>query len=136
MHVVISNKIKIEEDHRDFVKNVSNYSDIQELLLITDILITDYSSVMFDFANTRRPMLFYTYDFETYRDDVRGFYMEFEKEAPGPLIRTTDEIVKNITNIKEIEHKYSVKYTNFYQKYCDLEDGKASSRIVDLLFDK
>src|SRR5699024_8264126 len=84
MHVVISNKIKVDEELQDFVINVSNYSDIQELLLIADILITDYSSVMFDFANTRRPMIFYTYDLETYRDDVRGFYMDFEQEAPGP----------------------------------------------------
>lgn len=136
MHVVISNKIKIDEELQDFVINVSNYSDIQELLLIADILITDYSSVMFDFANTNRPMLFYTYDFEIYRDDIRGFYMDFEREAPGPLLRTTNEIVYNVINIKEVELKYRQKYTTFYQRYCDLEDGYASNRIVDLLFDQ
>src|SRR5699024_280699 len=86
MHIVISNKLKIDETLRDFVKNVSGYPDIQELLLLADILITDYSSVMFDFANTGKPMLFYTYDLENYRDNVRGFYMDFETEAPGPLV--------------------------------------------------
>src|SRR5699024_12553815 len=80
MHVVISNKLEIDDSLTDFVKNVSNYPDIQELLLLTDILITDYSSVMFDFANTKRPMLFYTYDLESYRDNLRGFYMDFEEE--------------------------------------------------------
>src|SRR5690606_28064040 len=65
MHVIVKNKIEIDETLQSFVYDVSNYPDIQELLLITDILITDYSSVMFDFANTEKPMLFYTYDLET-----------------------------------------------------------------------
>lgn len=136
MHVVISNKITIDDELQGFVMNVSNYSDIQELLLITDILITDYSSVMFDFANTKRPMLFYTYDFETYRDDIRGFYMDFEQEAPGPLIRTTSEIIDNVTNITKVTERYSEKYEQFYVKYCTLEDGKASERVVNMLLDK
>lgn len=136
MHVVVSNRIKLDESIRDFVKNVSNYSDIQELLVITDILITDYSSVMFDFANTGRPMLFYTYDLETYRDDVRGFYINFEKEAPGPLLRTTEDIIDSVTNIKKVEKEYKQKYDSFYDTYCLLEDGKASERIVDMLIDK
>jgi len=135
MHVVISSKIKLDDDLNDFVMNVSNYSDIQELLLVTDILVTDYSSVMFDFANTKRPMLFYTYDLEEYRDDVRGFYMDFEMEAPGPLICTTEELIKSITNIKELESEFKGKYTEFYKKYCSLEDGQASKRVVDLLID-
>jgi len=136
MHVVVSNKIKVDEELQDFVMNVSSYSDIQELLLITDILITDYSSVMFDFANTKRPMLFYTYDFETYRDDVRGFYMDFEKEAPGPLMRNTEEIIDNVVNITGITKEYSARYEQFYEKYCSLEDGKASERIVNMHFDE
>lgn len=133
MHVVISNKVKIDEELQDFVMNVSNYSDIQELLLITDILVTDYSSVMFDYANTKRPLLFYTYDLEEYRDDIRGFYMDFENEAPGPLIRTTDELVESINRINEVEIKYKDKYNAFYSKYCSLEDGRAGERIVDLI---
>jgi|SRR5690606_13127773 len=107
---------------------------VQELLLITDILITDYSSVMFDFANTRNPMLFYTYDLELYRDKVRGFYMDFEKEAPGPFVRNTEEIIDAIQNIEIIKKQYLDKYKQFYEKYCYLEDGKASERVVKLLF--
>lgn len=136
MHVVIANKIKLEEDISDFAYDVSSYSDIQELLLISDILITDYSSVMFDFANTRRPMLFFTYDFETYRDELRGFYLDFENEAPGPLVRTTEEIIDSIQNIKSVERSYNKKYEQFYQKYCYLEDGKASKRVVEKIFVK
>ncbi|WP_188496023.1 CDP-glycerol glycerophosphotransferase family protein [Pullulanibacillus pueri] len=134
MHVAISNKLKIEKELNDFCYNVSSYSDMQELLLITDILITDYSSVMFDFANTKNPILYYTYDLEIYRDQVRGFYLDFEKEAPGPFMRTTEDIIENIIGVKEVEKHYLEKYNDFYNKYCLLEDGHASERIVDKLF--
>lgn len=134
MHVVIQNKLNIEEELTDFVYNVSSYPDIQELLLISDILITDYSSVMFDFANTKKPMLFYTYDLEEYRDSIRGFYMDFEKEAPGPLLYTTDEIVENILNIEKVIGQFSDKYQLFNKKYCLLEDGNASNRVVNKVF--
>ncbi|GIO23405.1 CDP-glycerol glycerophosphotransferase family protein [Oceanobacillus sp. J11TS1] len=134
MHVVVSNKLKIDPELKDFVKNVSNYPDIQDLYLITDILITDYSSVMFDFANTQKPILFYTYDFEKYRDDLRGFYMDFESEAPGPFVYSTNEIIYSIENIEEMEATYKDKYKKFSQKYCSLDDGNAGKRVVDNIF--
>lgn len=134
MHVVVSNKIKVDESLSNFVYNVSSYPDIQELYLITDILITDYSSVMFDFANTGRPILFFTYDLENYRDNLRGFYMDFEKEAPGPLVYDTDEIINHIKNMKTMQDSYKDKYIDFQQKFCPLEDGNASKRVVDKVF--
>lgn len=134
MHVVIGNKINIGKDLEGFVHNVSTYSDIQDLLLITDILITDYSSVMFDYANTGRPIIFFTYDLENYRDNLRGFYMDFEKEAPGPLVYNTDEVIKKIKNIEEVSDVYQPKYNEFQKKYCYLEDGYASKRVVDRVF--
>lgn len=76
-----------------FVYNLSKYDDIAELYLISDILITDYSSVFFDYANLKRPMLFFTYDLDKYRDVLRGFYIDMEKELPGPLLFTTEEII-------------------------------------------
>lgn len=134
MHVVISNKIQVDESLKDFVKNVSNYSDIQELLLISDVLITDYSSVMFDFANTGRPIIFYTYDLENYRDNLRGFYMDFENEVPGPFAFNTSDIIQNILNIDKVTKRYCQKYKEFQAKFCSLEDGNASKRVVDRLF--
>lgn len=134
MHVVVSNKIKLDDELRDFVYNVSSYPDIQELYLITDIMITDYSSVMFDFANTSKPILFYTYDLGNYRDNLRGFYMDFENEAPGPLVFNTDEIIESVLNIQMVNKDYLHKYTAFKQKYCSLEDGNASKRVVDKVF--
>ncbi|MBS4218959.1 CDP-glycerol glycerophosphotransferase family protein [Bacillus sp. FJAT-49711] len=135
MHVAVTNRLTIDENIKDFVYDVSKYDDIQELYLISDILMTDYSSVMFDFANTKRPILFFTYDLEEYRDDIRGFYMDFINEAPGPFLRNTEDIIESVTNIKNIELEYKEKYKAFYEKYCKLEDGNASSRLVDKIFD-
>lgn len=134
MHVVISNKLRIPEELRSFVYNVSNYPEIQELSLISDMLITDYSSVMFDFANTGKPILFFTYDFEEYKNNIRGFYMDFEHEAPGPLVYDTDEIIQAILELDKVRVVYNAKYEAFRQKFCYLDDGNVSQRIVDKLF--
>ena len=85
-----------------FVFDVSTYPDMADLLAITDVLITDYSSVMFDFASTGRPMLFFTYDLAHYRDKLRGFYFDFEAEAPGPLLSTSDEVVAAIRDVDAV----------------------------------
>ncbi|WP_178076312.1 CDP-glycerol glycerophosphotransferase family protein, partial [Pseudomonas sp. 2822-15] len=76
-----------------FVYNLSSYDDIAELYLISDILITDYSSVFFDYANLKRPILFFTYDINKYKDTLRGFYLDFENEAPGPLLKESDDVL-------------------------------------------
>ncbi|MGS2643476.1 CDP-glycerol glycerophosphotransferase family protein [Streptosporangium sp. LJ11] len=118
----------------DFVLDVSVYPDIQELYLVADMLITDYSSAMFDFAVTGKPMLFYTYDLERYRDEVRGFYFDFEAEAPGPLLRTTEEVVAAVRDADEVHAKYRKPYDAFTARFCPLEDGGASARAVDRIF--
>ena len=69
-----------------------------ELYLAADMLVTDYSSAMFDFAVTGKPMVFYTYDLEHYRDDLRGFYFDLAEIAPGPLVRTSEELVEAIAD--------------------------------------
>jgi CDP-glycerol glycerophosphotransferase len=117
-----------------FAYNLSEYNDISELYLISDILITDYSSVFFDFANLKRPMLFYTYDLEKYRDVLRGFYIDIEEELPGPLLSTNEEIITAIENLDQLEQQYLEKYNKFYDKYCSWEDGHASQKVVQAVF--
>src|SRR5699024_6951853 len=131
---IVSHRTRIPREYSDFVFDVSSYPDAQELFLISDILVTDYSSVMFDFANLKRPMLFYTSDFEVYRDQLRGFYMDFEREAPGPFLRTTDEFIDAVRNIAEVHTDYQERYDCFYHKYCGLEDGFATLRVIDRFF--
>ena len=118
-----------------FAYNFSHYDDISELYLISDYLITDYSSVFFDYANLKRPMLFFTYDLEKYRDVLRGFYIDIEEELPGPLLYTTEEIIDTFKNIDEIEEKYKEKYDVFYEKYCGWEDGQASRKVANAVFE-
>ena len=113
-HYFIADSIDINT-WRGFAFNVSEYDDISELYLISDILITDYSSVFFDFANLRRPMLFYTYDLEKYRDTLRGFYFNIEKEVPGPLLFTTEEVIDAINHIDFLHREYNQRYEEFYQ---------------------
>ena len=118
----------------DFAFNLSKYDDIAEVYLISDICITDYSSVFFDFANLKRPMLFYTYDLDKYRDVLRGFYIDMETELPGPLVYTTQEVVERIKNIDALNKEFSNRYEQFYQRFCSWEDGNASKRVVDIVF--
>lgn len=117
-----------------FAYNLSKYDDISELYLISDLLITDYSSVFFDYANLKRPMLFFTYDLEKYRDVLRGFYFDIEKEVPGPLLFTTEEIIDAIKNIDTIATEYSQRYEDFYHRFCAWEDGHAAEKVVKSVF--
>lgn len=118
-----------------FAFNLSKYDDITEVYLMSDILITDYSSVFFDFANLKRPMLFYTYDLDKYRDVLRGFYINMEEELPGPLVFTTDEVIDTIKNIDDISERYAERYVTFYDKFCGWEDGNSSKRVVEKVFE-
>jgi len=117
-----------------FVRDVSGYGDASELLLAADVLVTDYSSMMFDFANTGRPMLFFTYDLESYRDQVRGFYFDFAEQAPGPLLRTSGELAAALADADSLREQYADRYADFVASYCELDDGLAAERVVDRVF--
>lgn len=118
----------------DFAFNLSKYDDITEVYLISDICITDYSSVFFDFANLKRPLLFYTYDLDKYRDVLRGFYIDMETELPGPLVYTSEEVVDKIKNIDKLTADYQQRYEQFYKRFCSWEDGNAAKRVVEEVF--
>jgi len=117
-----------------FAINVTRYPDITELLCVSDILITDYSAVMFDFAITGRPILLYTYDLAAYRDVLRGFYFDLETEAPGPLLATSDEVIAAVRDVDTVAASHHATYEAFAAKYSALDDGKAAARLCDRLF--
>ncbi|MGG1396571.1 CDP-glycerol:glycerophosphate glycerophosphotransferase [Bacillus salipaludis] len=129
MHYFIADDINVE-GLDGFAFNLSKYDDIAELYLISDILITDYSSVFFDYANLKRPILFFTYDLEKYRDQLRGFYLDFENDAPGPLLMTSDAVIEAITNIESLKKDYQERYEAFYERFCSWHDGKATENVV------
>jgi len=113
--------------------DVTRYPDIADLYLISDVLVTDYSSAMFDFAVTGRPMLFFTYDLERYRDQLRGFYFDFEADAPGPLLPATADVIDALRGIDQVAKSHSVAYDAFTSRFCALDDGRAAARAVDRL---
>ena len=135
LHYFIANNLDLS-DYKGFAFDESKYDDIAELYLISDILITDYSSVFFDYANLKRPILFYTYDLDSYGDVIRGFYFDMENNVPGPLLFTTEEVIDSIRNIEKINEEYKEKYEEFYETFCSLEEGNASQKIVERVWNK
>ena len=128
-HYFIANAFDFDK-YKGFVYNVSEVDDINELYVISDILITDYSSVFFDYANLKRPMIFYMYDLEHYRDESNGFYFDVEEELPGKIVRTDDDLIDEIIRVSK-EFKYDEKYRKFNEKYNYLDDANASKRVVE-----
>jgi CDP-glycerol glycerophosphotransferase len=117
-----------------FARDVSDFPDLIELLLVADALVTDYSSAIFDFASTGRPMIFFTPDLEVYRDEIRGFSIDFEAAAPGPLLRTTADVIDALRDPGAVAAAYRDRYERFVASYCSLSDGGASSRVVEHVF--
>lgn len=120
----------------DFVYNLSDYDDISEIYLISDICITDYSSVFFDYANLKRPILFYTYDFDKYKNQLRGFYIDMNTEVPGPLLYTSQQVVEAIEHIDDIVLEYQQRYEEFYNRFCCYDDGHASEHVAEAMLAK
>ncbi|MFG3406125.1 CDP-glycerol glycerophosphotransferase family protein [Streptomyces sp. NPDC048142] len=115
------------------VLDVSGHPGAAGLMLVADVLVTDYAGLMFDFALTGRPMLFHTYDLEHYRDTVRGFCLDFETRAPGPLLVTTDEVAQALRDTRSLAARHADAYESFRRDYCDLDDGGAAARVADRL---
>lgn len=115
-----------------FIYDVSKHDDINELYIISDILITDYSSVFFDYAILERPMLFYMYDMEEYRDEMRGFYLDINC-LPGPILKKETELVEAIYSLEEVNcgQKDSIKLFN--DEYNKMNDGNATERLVNTI---
>jgi CDP-glycerol glycerophosphotransferase len=117
-----------------FVCDASSYPDATELLLAADVLVTDYSSIMFDYATTGRPMLFYTYDLDANGGTGNRFYLDYAATVPGPIARTTDELAAALADLDGVRSEYSARYDEFRKRFCDLDDGHAAERVVDRVF--
>ena len=116
------------------VRDVSSYPDGTELLLAADVLVTDYNAMLFDFAITGRPIVVFAYDLETYRDEVRGLYFDLEEIAPGPVVRSTDELAAALGDVDAVHARHAERYAAFTERFCPLDDGRAAQRVVERLF--
>ena len=123
--------------HKDGVAgraiDVTMYPDVTELYLAADVMITDFSSVMFDFSVTGKPIMFLAPDLERYRAE-RGFYFDFEADAPGPILTRDTEVVAALQRLPELAQEYRTRYQAWQTKFNSLEDGNASKRVVDIVF--
>jgi len=132
MHYLVAENIDTKK-YENFVYDFSSGFDINDLYLISDLLVTDYSSVFFDYANLKRPILFYMYDLDEYRDTLRGFYFDITQKSPGPIVTTTHELTKELDYFIETgEILFNDEfYDKFYNKFCYLEDGNVTKRFVE-----
>lgn len=117
-----------------FIFNLNSYNSVEDLYIISDILITDYSSVMFDYALLDKPMLFFTYDLEEYSKNLRGLYIDFEAEAPGPLLFNTEEIIDSIINIDKVKESCKERVDHFKSRYLTFECGNSCEQIFNTVF--
>lgn len=122
-------KHKIENKYSDFVLDLSRYDNINHLLLVTDILVSDYSSVPFEFALLKRPMLFYAYDKDTYLQD-RGVWGSYEEFVPGPVVYTTHEMVRIIQ-----ENHFDLQRVHaFNAEWNRYSTGNSSQKLTQFLY--
>jgi CDP-glycerol glycerophosphotransferase len=114
----------------DRVHDVSGHPDVRDLYCAADVLVTDYSSTMFDFAITGRPIVLFTYDLERFRSSVRGFYFDLEEIAPGPMVNTADELAAALEDPAAWRPEYAERYRAFRETFAGLEDGHATERVL------
>ena len=120
----------------DFIYDLTSYDSIEELYLIADVLITDYSSVMFDYAILDRPILLFTYDLNVYRDKLRGLYVDIEENRPGPMLFTSDEVENAIVNLDQTEKETSSLRKKFQEKFLQYECENSSEKIFNEVMSK
>jgi CDP-glycerol glycerophosphotransferase (TagB/SpsB family) len=132
LHNMVMDRLEIAEG--SVVRDVCGHPDISALYLAADILVTDYSSTMFDFAITGKPILNFTYDLDYFRDELRGFYFDPAEAAPAPLLATSKELVEAIADIDAVTAEHAVEYARFREAFTHLEDGAATERVLGLLF--
>lgn len=133
MHYLIANQIDVSE-FQDCVLNLSDYPNISDLYLVSDLLITDYSSVFFDFAYLKRPILFYPYDYEMYKNELRGFYLDYEHELPGEIVHSEADMFTEIGKILQNgDMTNNVRFQQFYDRFCAIDSGDSSRKVVDYI---
>ncbi|WP_396278394.1 CDP-glycerol glycerophosphotransferase family protein [Glutamicibacter creatinolyticus] len=113
------------------VIDVTDYPDVNDLYLACDALVTDYSSVMFDYVNTGKPILYLVPDLESYASDVRGFYLDLERIAPGPLAQSTYELSEWLNDMPRLLSEFSNRYKQFVSDFVPYDDGQSTARVAE-----
>ena len=128
LHPFIKNQLTVKEDYKDKIIDLTDYKDINELLLITDLLITDYSSVIFEYSFMEKPVIFYVPDLDEYGSS-RSFYYNYDEYIYGSVAKTKEELTNQIKN--PIVDKDKIK--QFKNKFLNKCDGNSTKRFVEEL---
>lgn len=115
-------------------KLIPDFIDTNELLSTVDLLITDYSSIFFDFLVTNKPILFYTWDADAYSEE-RGQYIAND-DLPGPMVFNSRELIEAVENIDVLKRNYRQNYLAMQKKFTNHENGKVTERVVNYIFNK
>jgi CDP-glycerol glycerophosphotransferase (TagB/SpsB family) len=115
--------------------DVTSYPDVSDLLLVADVLVTDYSSVMFDWVSTGRPVVFFVPDLARYRSELRGFYADLLAEAPGPVVESTDELVDAVLHADERFEQQADRMREWQERFTAHDDGTSGRRVVQRMLD-
>lgn len=129
LHPFVAERFHLEKEYEGKIIDFSSYYNLNTLLMATDLLITDYSSIIFEYCVFRRPMIFFAYDLEEFSDHGRGFYRDYEEYVPGPVVKTTKEI---LTVIQEKDWR-SEKLQEFFKDSYAYADGKSAKRVVEFM---
>lgn len=129
-HPFVKKRPQIPEECSGYALDVTDAMSIEELLMVSDVCISDYSSLVFEYSLFERPMIFLAYDLEEYYD-WRGFYYPYEEMTPGPVVRTTEEVIDYLEHLEERFDRESVR--QFRQKYMSACDGRATERLFQLI---
>ena len=130
-HPFVAHRPAIDEPYRDFAVDCTELMDIEELLCVADICISDYSSLIYEFSLFQKPMVFLAHDLEEYFD-WRGFYYDYNQMTPGPVCRSNEELLDVIANIEnEFDRQQVEAFRNRFMSACD---GHSTERIVRLAF--
>ena len=120
-------------DPTGFIRDVSRYPDVSDLLLAADLVVSDYSSLLVQQAALGRPTVLFAPDLERFRHQIRGLYLDDSVPLPGPVVTTTDELIATVVDPDSLLTAYRAPVAGFAGVHCPLADGKASARVVDRL---
>lgn len=135
MHSVVSSRLNAGRTAR--LIDVSDHPEIADLYLASDLLVSDYSSTVYDFAVTGKPIVLLAHDLHHYQHGVRRLYLDYETWAPGPIVTDTDALVDAVHELSSVngdDLTWRDRRAEFVRRFCAHEDGGATDRVIDAVF--
>ena len=128
LHPFVTKRIEIPEKYKDRIFDATDYREVNDILFIVDVLITDYSSIIYEMSLLKKPMVFYAFD-QKYYEATRDFYEPYEDLVPGKIVHDFDELMDSLEN-KDFQFE---KMNGFIEKNFTYTDGKSTDRVIDQL---